>query len=340
MAGANILDIFKQDAFGIIQMTDSINTLPPVPTRLAGLFEEDYLTVTTAFLEFMDGVIYLVPSTERGGVGKKQPPQSRTAKSLKIPHFPVEDYLRADDLSGVRPWGGDASASPDPVTTAVNNKLQRMKDALELTREWLRMGAIKGVVIDGDGSTTLLDLFTEYGVVQKVVDFVLGTTTTDVKSKAMEVVDHITDALGGGLQYSQITALCGTTFWNKFINHPEVRDSFALSTDDRFRLENQTSAKTIVDFAGIKWERFYGKVGSSTFVPASDCRFVAEGVPDLFKGYFAPAPYNEAVNTIAQKDYAKQQEDKWGVGIEMRAETNVIYHCTRPKTLVRGTTSN
>lgn len=335
----NELDVFKSDAFGVVEMSKAIEILPHTPTMLGdlGIFAEEFHTVPTCTLERQTEAIHLIPSTRRGAPGYKPPINARDIRPVSIPHFVLEDEVQADDVLGVRPFGKQADTL-ETVANRVNQKLAAHRKAHDLTLEYLRIGAIKGVILDGDASTTLINLFTEFNVIQKVVDFVLGTTTTDVKAKAMEVYEHMQDALGG-LTFTGIRALCGKTFWSKLISHTAVKSAHELLGDNAWARENQT-VKGEFEFCDITWTRYRGKVGTTSFIPDADCRFIAEGVPDLFQSHFAPANYVETVNTVAQRFYAKQVPKKFDTGIELQSQSNVITFCTRPNTLVRGHSSN
>ena len=67
-----------------------------------------------------------------------------------------------------------------------------MRNKHAITLEHLRMGALKGVILDADGST-LVNLYDEFEIQPKEVSCALGTATTDVKKKCLEVLRHIED---------------------------------------------------------------------------------------------------------------------------------------------------
>ena len=62
----------------------------------------------------------------------------------------------------------------------VNKKLALSAFDLDATLEFLRIGALKGIILDADGSTVIFNLFTEFGVVQQTVDMNLDAGTTNV----------------------------------------------------------------------------------------------------------------------------------------------------------------
>ena len=60
------------------------------------------------------------------------------------------------------------------------------------TREHMEMNALRGIVKDGAG-TTLYNHFTELGLAQISVDFLLGTTTTVVQAKVRDAIRAVED---------------------------------------------------------------------------------------------------------------------------------------------------
>lgn len=329
----NILDVFKADGFSVIELTTAINLLPAVPTRLGsmGLFKDEFLTTRFGVLERMNHTISMIPSTERGAPGKKKAASKRDARAIEIPHFPLDDAIEADDLIGVRSFGKDSNVT-DTVAQILSQKSVGLRQDHDLTQEYLRVGAIQGLVKDGDATTTLLDIFTEFSVTQKVIAFDLSTAGSEIKALAEDVITHIEDALGGAIS-TGITALCGRTFWKELIIHPKVATAYDRWKDGAFLRDG---SRTPFSAFGIEWERYGGKIGSTNFIPVTDCRFVPRGVPDLFISHYAPANYIEAVGTVAKKFYLKQIRRRDDTGIELLSQSNVISHCTRPATLVRG----
>ena len=86
------------------------------------------------------------------------------------------------------------SDAADPLVAVLTRKLSLMRRKHAQTREYMEMNALRGIVKDGAG-TTLYNYFTEFGLAQISVDFVLGTAGTNVQGKVREVLR----AMGGGM---------------------------------------------------------------------------------------------------------------------------------------------
>lgn len=335
MAFAGVLDIFNSDAFQLTNMTEAINRLPYVPGRAGslGVFEETGVTTTSVMIEEMNGELSLVPNTMRGAPPNQNKSGKRRARSLVIPHLPVEDTILAAQLQNVRAFGGSQLQGLAQVR---DQKLSEMASMLDATVEYGRIGAIKGVILDADGTSVIYDLFDEFDRVQESVDFVLGTSGTDVKGKIMEAKRHIEDALGA-MTYQRIHCYCGNDWFDKFTSHQAVREAWNRWQDGSFLRQDNRSG---FEYCGVWFENYRGKVGGVDFIEADEAHFFPIGVPNLFKTYFAPGDFLETANTPGLPRYARSQPLDYNKGLKILVESNPLSICTRPEVLVKGTTSN
>lgn len=330
-------DYFNSDAFNLISLTSSINKLPFMPGLIGqmGLFSEKPISTEVAVVEELDGQLSLLPSKPRGTPGTVHAADKRKVRSMNVPHIPYDGRVEAASVQGVRRFGSEDQA--ESVVQVVNDQLTRMRQNHEMTHEFLRIGAIKGLVLDGDGATTIYDLATLFGVsLPTAIDFVLGTDTTDITAKCTEVRHNIEDGLGN-MPYTGIEALCSRSFMKKFVSHPDVKYAFQYVKPEF--LTGQP-AKEGFEFAGIRWREYRGSIGGTAFIPADDVRFFPTGVPDLFQEIIAPADFMETVNTLGVRVYAKQEAEDFNRGVALHTQSNVLPICTRPAVLQRGTTSN
>jgi hypothetical protein len=123
-----------------------------------------------------------------------------------------------------------------------------------------------------------------------------------------------------------------------------VRDSYkawqigsGFNATQVFTVNSPQAKREGFEFAGIVWENYRGYIGTSPFIPTDECRFVVEGVPDLWMETYGPPAFVETVNTIGRPFYAKQERMKFDVGVEIHAVSCPLVYCTRPQTIVKGT---
>ena len=329
-----IVDVFNSDIFTMKSLTDSINKLPFKPARIGqmGLFSTQGIPTTSLMVEERDGQLFLIPTQPRGGPANKMKNEKRTARSLVVPHIPLEDVVLASEVQNVRQFGSvDMSAG---VAQVVNDKMEVMRQSHEVTLEYQRLGALRGIILDADGATTIYNLFIEFNVSPDTVDFALDVDTTDVRSKVLEVKRLVELALSG-VPFDHVHAFTGKTWFERLIRHPTVYEAYERWQDGQM---SRSDPRKGFEFCGVIFEEYTGTVSTKQFVADGDCHFFPVGAPNLFKTVYAPGDFIEAVNTIGLPMYAKSELMEYGRGIKLLTESNPLSICLRPKALVTGTT--
>jgi len=332
------LDIFGNSAFSLTSLTDAINKVPFVPGRLGqlGIFDESGVSTTSVMIEEREGSLTLIETSQRGAPAQQNQHNKRKARSLVVPHIALEDTILADEVQNVRAFGSESML--DGVQNVVNFRLAEMARKHDATLEHLRIGAIKGQILDADGTTVLYDLFNEFGVsAYSEIDFDLDNATPAkgaVRKKCHDLVRKVEDELGAA-PYSYIHAYCSATFFDDLVSHPEVEESYRRYQESAFLRAGL--ARKSFEYAGIVFEEYRGKVGSVDFIPDGKAHFFPVGVPGLFRQYNAPADFVETANTVGLPRYAKQAVDQeFGRWVKLHTQSNPLPICTRPKVLIKG----
>lgn len=335
-----MFNLMENEAFSFQNLTATINDIPEVPTLLGdlGIFAEEGIDTTVASIERQDETLALVGTSPRGGAGEVRGGDDRDLVLFNVPHMQRDDAVRADEVQGVRAFG--TTDQVETVQGRIQQKMARHTRDFDLTLENMRMGAVKGIILDKDGST-IANCYTKFGVsAPSAVSFALATTTTDVRGKCTEILDALDDALEGYTP-TGVLALCADDFFHALVTHPKVEDTYK-NWEAAANLRGD--ARTPFEFGGIQWRRYHTKPktktarGGSAWLGSKTARFIPLGVPDMFITRFAPADYNETVNTLGLPRYAKLVETRDGKGYEMQMQTNPISLCTRPGALFHATT--
>lgn len=317
--------------FSLTSLTAAINIAPFKPFRLGslGLFEEDGVAQTFVKVEQLNGSLDIVGTAPRGAPGQVFKGDKRKEYTFSIPHIPALGGIEADELQNIRQFGTEATA--DSATAARDRLLAKMRVGLELTIEAHRIGALKGLVLDKDGST-LLDLFSAFGVTQLTTGMALTTSTTVVRKKVAAAIAQVETALGG-TPYGGLRALCGINFFDELASHPNV-EKFWINTPAAQGYA-QADPYQAIQFAGVTWERYRGVSGCT--IGDDDAYLVPTGIPGLFITRYAPANYTETVNTLGIPIYARSEPRDMGKGFDIEAQTNPLNICTRPNAVVKLT---
>lgn len=326
-----MLDVFNGDAFSVVSLTDAIIKAPYKPGRIGalGLFRSSGIKTTTATVEEKDGRLSLIPVTPRGGPGDTIGSQKRTSRAFVVPHLERDSTVLADEVQNVRAFGSEDTT--EAVMQLVNERLTDLKSMHEVTLEHMRAGAIKGQVLDSDGSTVILDLFTEFGVSQQTYDIDLGEDIKGLRSQCV-AIQRLSEAVLGAEFVTSYRALCGDEFFDAFIDSDAVKETLKYSEGSVLRSDLRKG----FEFGGITWENYRGRVGAIDFFPTDEAYVIPEGT-SLFKTYYAPADYEETVNTLGLPYYAKQVPDPSGLNKYRRINTqsNPLCLCLRPDAVIK-----
>ena len=327
-----LIDVFKTDPFKLTTLSKSLNDIPFMPTRLGrlGIFSQEPITTTTVAVERQGETLALVASKPRGAPGTPVVPNRRNLRNLSTVHLPTEVSVLADEVQNLRAFGSDTEEQT--AQSWLNRKMAVARRRIELTLEYHRIGALKGQVLDSDGSTVLMDLFTEFGVSQQTLAMALTTDTTKVLQKVIAMKRMVEDELGG-IPYSGLRVECGDGFFDAFTSHPLVRDAFVYY-QQTFKSSDLRDGFV---FGGVLWEEYRGSVGGTRFIGTDDAYVIPEGVPDLFVQHYAPAPYMETVNTMGMPFYAKPEIMDYDKGVAVEMQSNPLTFCTRPRAIVKMT---
>lgn len=325
-----MIDPFRE-GFTLTQLSQSINILPNMYGRVneLGLFNWKPQSTNQVTIEMRNGVLVLVPTTPWGGTAPKNSMGKRNVRSFQIPHMPLEDTVLASEIIGVREFGTENTLQT--VVSRVNEKMQVMKNKIDQTLEWRKMSALKGIVLDADGTTVIEDYFTAFGVSKKTVTFALGTAGTDVRAKCMEVVRHMEDNLMGETMV-RAHALVSQEFFDALVAHPKVKEAYANYSEAAQRFGGDM--RKGFSFGGITFEEYRGVVDTKRFIDSGEGHAFPVGTFETFNNYGAPADFVETVNTNAIPYYARQKNKDFNRGIDLHVQANQLPLVARPAVIV------
>lgn len=314
------------------ELTAAINAFPAQWGRIGqmNLFPTRGVPSRSVIIEEASGTLAVLPSHEWGGEGTTASKINRRTVAFAIKQTVHEDTILPGDIQDVRGFGIEGL---NTVASEVARRLQRMRAKHDITLEWKRMGALKGQVTNGDGSV-IADLFQSFGVTQVSVNFELGNAATSVLSKCAQVINQIEDNLKGDTM-TGVTALVSPEFYSALVEHPKVQDAYKFHSEAAARLGQDMRAG--FPFGGITFVEYRATVSGNRLIAANQGHAFPVGTVDTFGTYFAPADFNETVNTVGLPFYVKQWEREGGRGIVLHTQCNSLPLCHQPAVLVRLT---
>lgn len=338
-----VLDFFAGDGFTIASMTDAISHVDYVPRMLGnmGLYEGQGVPARTVIIEEDNGTLKLVQTSQFGGPGRTRGNDKRKMRSFVIPHISLLDNITAEEIQNVRAYA--AGRSPQETLLMVeqlrDRKLRAMRNDIEATLEFHRIGALKGLILDADGST-IYDLFSEFEVTQLTHDMLLNTTTTEVIVKITEAQRKAQGALKGDEVVSWF-ALCGDSFFDKLSSHANVK-AYYLNWQKAESYSQEQKAYRSFPFGSVNWINYRGAVVGSdgnlkTYVASDRAYLVPQGAPGLWLGKFGPSDFLDRVNQIGDPNglpIEVRSEIKDGKRVEIEVQANPLHLCTKPASVV------
>lgn len=326
------LDIFNDDAFSVSSLSSTITDIPDVPTKLGdkGLFQEQGIRTTVFMIERQGSAIKVLPTAPRGGAREPVALGPRKVLPLEVFHIPASWSVLADEVQGIRAFGSETEVMQ--VGDLVRQKLELVRASMDLTHENMRVGALKGLVKDADGST-LLDIYSAFGMTQQTQFWnMLIAANADPVQSTFDLKEMIRAKLGGR-SFSKVRAIVSLGFFMKLVTSTAMKKAYDRWQDGKFLRTDNTSAD--FEFNDVIFEIYSGGTSAGDFIEDGFGYAYPEGVTGLFKTKFAPGDYMSTVNTNGLPFYASQERMKHDKGIDGEAQSNPLHYCELPETVIK-----
>lgn len=332
------MDVFRQDAFSAISLTQAIQDVKYVPGFLGtlGIFTPAPVRTTRVMVEKRGMSLNLIRTTERGSARPTRNVDRRNVRDFSTVRIAETDRIMADELQGIRAFGSETEL--EALQTEVARRMMILRQDVDLTMEFHRLACINGILLDADGST-IYNYYTEFGIAPPTEIAFNWASRTDVKGFiAQNVRRPMIRALGGRATTGmRIMALCGDTFFDSLQANAEYRATY-LQTEAAAQLRNDTAFDTIRAW-GVEWVNYRGTDDNTTVAIASDkCRFIPVGIPNVFQVAFSPAEGMDFVNTLGQEVYSMVVPDPTvrNEYADLDVASYPLHICSTPEALLQG----
>lgn len=331
------------NGFEVQDWTQEVNVVPNQWGTIGqlGIFQEEPVAEHVVVFEETSRNGALLVDRVRGDRGTQGKPGSRKLHTFAVPHFPHDDYISPQDLQGQRAYG---QASAVETLEAVRaRKLERIRQNHAWTLEFARAQVITAGTVYSPNGTVSQDWNAEFGVTRLSVDFVLGTSTTEVLAKIEAGIAQIQDN-ASGVNFSGTVVLTSPEFFAKLIAHASVKTAYQYyaSTQDplRSRLGGDNAMHREFVYGGTKFIEMRDTYAGQRLIPTGKAYMIPTGTTDVFKTYFSPANRIGLVNTLGEQVYVFETADPKGTKIELESESNFVNALMRPAMVVEFTSSN
>lgn len=326
-------------AYNAYELTDAIDVLPNLYGKInaSGLFATQGVSSRTVRIDRRERQIRVLPLAELDGKPTAGQGSTQDAIFLEIPHIPHVETIKPQDIQD---WLSFAQnpVRPKTLEESVAEKLQDIRDRYGITWEWMKLGALKGLITDGAG-TTVYDLYEVFDIQQKTVDFDLDNAECDVRSKTYEVARYMEENAKGEI-VNGVHAEVSAEFFDKLTGHANV-EKYYVNWANAAQLAGGDIRKGFA-FGAMVFSEYTGSLpmangSSARLIAAGDGHAWPTGTRNVFKHYAGPANRLSIANMPGPDIYVSPKVLDHDKGMEFDCEGNPLPICTRPDLLVKIT---
>jgi len=310
----NPVDVYE---FSELQETMQLLPVQYMDIGKQNIFTKKVSPLSNVSINYNEGHISLLQSNGRETTKEYQ--EKGKIVTLSLPRFVHSEHIDSRDLQNYLSATGGGLAN---MNDFIIERLAPMRQHHELTHEWLRMGALKGVIYDGD-YTVMADLFSAFGMTQQVFNFQLNNAATNVRQICMNVSRYFERIGMSGTP----RLLVSPAFFDALINHPKV-EKFYLNTQSAPQLVAGGIRKGFL-FEGIEFVEYSA---TATDVNGVVRNFIEAGEghgyipnPMYFSAHWGPADFNDTVNLIPKQEvYVSIEPKQHNRGYHIHTQSNVL----------------
>jgi len=338
----------------VVDWTEEVNEIPNQYGLFngMGLFGGQGVSTESIIFDKNTSTTTLIPQTNRRqGDGYKNKERTLETFSIALPYFKHVDAIYPGDVQGWRMGG-----TPDQAEDLPNVRMEKMEDMrnnADQTREWMKIGATKGITLDSEGNT-IVNMFTEFGVSQKTIDFALGTAATNIDGKIAELKRYVAKNAKTGGAIGKIEVPCSPEFFDALTQHPNMIAAYnyyqntgrQLNRDDLSAYESWG----VVDTFNHKGILFYSYDAVFTQPDGTEVRAygtdstaitkqvgysIVKGMRNMYRGYFGPANTLSGANKPGSEMFLNEYRDPKDKFLELELEMAPLYFLTKPLVSVK-----
>lgn len=335
--------------FDVVDLTSAVRNLPIQygTFNQLGIFSEEGVASDTVMFEESTLNGALIVDRVRGEKNTVSKDGTRKLHSFVIPHFPLDDYISPKDLQNKSAY--ENFNEVEMLDKVRMRKIERLRQNHDWTINKARSQALLLATAYAPSGTVVQDWNTEFSVSRTGVDFLFGTSTTEVLAKIETVIQAVHDGMGGNGIFNGIICPVDTTFFNRLITHASVKAAWTYAQSNaagqdpiRGRLAAGNSVmpngRTFF-FGGVTFREVRDSYNGVSIMTSAEGIAVPTG-SDMFVTYYAPAERFGLVNTMGEKMYLFEYANPNGTAITLESESNSISALLRPQSVIRLYSSN
>lgn len=344
-------DVFAGNKFTAVSLTGQVNKVPYTPHLLGsipGLFEADGIRTTDLDLTESNGQITIIGTTPRGAPAEQKGNPKRVARKVGTVRLARERHVSADEVQNVLASqtvpGMEQFQTAEALIAERFEGPEGLRVEMELTHEFHRLGAVKGIVYDADGVTELYNWYSFFGI-SALADFSVNFGSLSADGAGFEMAlagvkrECLKELNGFATTNMKLMVLCGDNYFDKVYSNKEVKA--ARKNRDAGR-DNDSFVRNFaydsIEYGNFTFVNYRGNDSGSVGIHTDEGRLVPVGVPGLFPVRFAPPDVLGFSNTKGLPVYALMRPEKQTSShATVEAQSNLVTICRAPRALRRFT---
>lgn len=315
----------------VVDRTEAINLVTPTPTLIGsmGFFAAKPVASNVVQFDVRNDVFNILTDKQRNTTGKNAMPANPfDVRTLAIPHYPIEDSITYQQLSGIRGFGVDTETS---IETAVADELARQAERHDVHNEFLRAS----MLLNGQVVTThygTINVYTEFGVTRptEVINMTSGVLTG-----VLNATQKAKKGYKSGGQIRGFVAFCGATFFNTLINSAEIKAAYANSQANGNPLRNELgdamAGYTVFRYGNVDFvlytDEFTDGAGAVTVLNPAQAVLVPRAV--IGSEWYGPVSKLSGIGASGAKRFASSYRDPKDRYVDVESEQNTLVLTTQ-----------
>lgn len=292
-----------------------------------------------------DGVIAVLGVTSENETNV-QSEDEEISRYFEIPNFTDTLSITTENEDDQLEIVGN-KVTESSIDSSLTDKIEKTRLSHAITLEYLRSGVLKGLIKDGYGNV-LLDIYSAFGITQPQINFGLNSTTTDLGSKTRELKTYLMSNLRHEVS-TGVEVIAGSEWFDKFNANKGYREDHLYGRPNV--LLDETTDNTgnvygsVIRYKSITIRECTGTVAlqdgtSETYIGENQAFAYPAGMRNTIRTFVAPPKAMSQINKKPSGDniYMTRKMLDHEKGVEIKAQTNRLALCKRPKLIVELTT--
>jgi hypothetical protein len=143
------MDIFKQKAFSMTELSAAVQRAPYVPKFFGSLniFTPKRVRTESIAIERKGGTLAVIQTSERGAPLAEGAREKRDIRDFRTRRIAKGHTLTAAEIQNIRAFGSETEMQQVQQELAdIMDGATGLRSSIELTKERMRLGAIQGIV--------------------------------------------------------------------------------------------------------------------------------------------------------------------------------------------------